>query len=237
MLKCREALQWRVSRHFVSASWIKPANFSCVTGPVLRLSAVLARGPVSVLATGVLELAAYAEQLLAAASGPALPDLVAEERLGLVSGCFLHPGAVAEIVARPDRHVEAALNAEYPAASDFLFEALLFFPVEQVRVLFVLLAAESADGLFCHAAGNDNARVLSSAADLCGADICPLNTAAGREATGHAPEQSFAATCPIPFDVAPIHVPSADPSGAAHRTASRESTWEAAGSSARGSAG
>jgi hypothetical protein len=54
---------------------------------------------------------------------------------------------------------------------------------------------------------------------------------------GRVLEQSHGSTDPIRFAAAPIHGPSADPSGAAHSAAIRESTQEAAGSSARGCAG
>ena len=101
----------------------------------------------------------------------------------------------------------------------------------------LLPAAESAGGRPCHAAGNDNAGCGAYAAAPPGGDTGLLNTAAGRRAAGRAPEQGRAATCPIRFDAAPIHGPSADPSGAAHSTASRGSTRGAAGSSARGHAG
>jgi hypothetical protein len=105
-----------------------------------------------------------------------------------------------------------------------------------VRPLFVYPAAVSAGGLPCHAAGNGNSGCVASAAALPGG-ICLQNTVAGRLEAGRALEQSYDSTGPILFDAAPIHCPSADPSGAAHSTATHESIQEAAGSISPGFAG
>lgn len=224
----------------------------CVPGLVPHLSAALARGPAWAPATflypaifvpglATLVPAAHAVQPLAAASDRGLPGLAPEERfeLGLISERLRHAGAVSASVGQPDLPAGAALNAGYsaPAALDFSSEALPAFPAEQVRALFVLLAAESAGGLPSHAADSGSSCCAASAAVPPDGDTDLQYTAADRQAAARALEQSHASTGPIRLDAAPIHGPSAHPSGAVHSTATRENTLEAAGSSARGYAG
>src|SRR6185369_3811687 len=130
-----------------------------------------------------------------------------------------------------------APDAGYPAAPELSSGALPAFPAGQVRELFVLPAAESAGGPPCRAAGNDNAGRAASAAAPPDGDTCLPNTAAGRQGAGRVPARSRDSTCPTLSDAAPSHGPSALPSGAAHPAATRESTREDSGSSARGYAG
>ena len=174
-----------------------------------------------------------------------MPGLVAEVPFGLalISSQVL-PAFPAEQVRVPVKPLAAASDLMPGLAVEEAFglalissQALPAFPAEQVRALFVLTAAESAGELSCHAAGNGNSGCVASAVAPPGGDTCLLNTAAGRQAAGLALEQSCDSTCPIHFDAAPNYGPSAHPSGAAHSTATRESTQEAAGSSALGYAG
>lgn len=216
----------------------------CGPGLVPHLSSALARGPGRVPATcpcpavlvpalSFLAPAAHAVQPLAAASAPSLPELGAasapslagiaaapappglagEGRFerGLIAECFHHPAALAASVGQPEHPAWGALDAEYPAA-------------------------ESAGGLLRHAADSGSSCCAASAVVPPGEDTDRRYTAADRQAAGRAPEQSRGSTGPIPCDAAPIRGPNADPSGAAHWIASRESTQEAAGSSALGHA-
>ena len=148
----------------------------------------------------------------------------------LTSEILRHPDAATSRADRPNRPAGAILNVHNPGAFDFSSAALPSFPADQVRTLYDQCADQSAVGLPCHEAGNDNAGCAAYAAAPPG-DTCLPNNAAGRWAAERAPEQSGDPTGPILFDAAPIHGPSADPSGAAHSTAIRENTWEVAGSS------
>jgi hypothetical protein len=72
----------------------------------------------------------------AAAAAHELPGLAAEQEVGrgLIAERFRHPGAVAASVFQPERPVDAALDAAYPAALGFSSQAFPAFPAEQVRV-------------------------------------------------------------------------------------------------------
>jgi hypothetical protein len=75
-----------------------------------------------------------------------------------------------------------------------------------------------------------------AAAPLVG-DTDPRNIDAGRQAAGQASGQRAGPICPNRFGDVPNHGPSDHPSVAVHPAATRGSTQEAGGSSARGFAG
>lgn len=127
-----------------------------------------------------------------------VPFAPAVRHLAAASGhSFLFPAAVAASVCLPD----------VPVALGLSFAGLSVFPAEQARVFFALTAVESARGLPSPAAGNGIAGYGLLVVAPPG-DISHPNTAAGRQVTVHALEQSSAATGPIPFDAAPILGPS-----------------------------
>jgi len=215
---------------------VPPYPALCVPGLAHLAPAALVVVPVAPAALAVVPLAAVVEPqaaaselFAAAAEPPAVEEGCGFERVH-------HLVAVVAYVDQPERPAAVALDVWAPVVFDFSPEALPVFPAEQVRPLFVYPAAVSAGGLPCHAAGNGNSGCVASAAALPGG-ICLQNTVAGRLEAGHALEQSYDSTGPILFDAAPIHCPSADPSGAAHSTATHESIQEAADSSSRVYAG
>jgi hypothetical protein len=168
---------------------------------------------------------------------PELPEaaVVKQDNPGLISGTSLPPG-VAVGGGQPGHPAESVQSGGNRAAPDPSSSDLPVSPAGQVQAL-RRWSADSADGLPCHAADNGNAGCAATAAAPPGGDTGLLNTAAGKQAAGRAPEQSRASTGPIRFDAAPIRGPSADPSGAVHSAATRENTREVAGSSAQGYAG
>src|ERR1700694_5050980 len=117
----------------------------------------------------------------------------------------------------------AAWNRVGPAVGDFFPVGLPAFPAEKARAHFALAAPDSAAALRRLAAGNGNSGLEAPAAAP-RADIESLNIAAGRQAAGPAEVQSCDSSCPIRFDAAPMHRPSAHPSAAARPNATREST-------------
>jgi hypothetical protein len=157
-----------------------------------------------------------------------VPDLV------VASG----PAELVRVAASGPEVTVRAVGAAFdvPAALDFSSADLPVFPAVQLRVFHVPTAAESVRGLPCHAAGNGNSGCAACSAVPLGG-TCRLNTGAGRRAAGRVTELNLDSTGPIRLYAVPIHGPSADPSGAAHWTAIRENTPEAAGSSSRGPAG
>jgi len=146
-------------------------------------------------------------------------------------------GMAAVTVSQPDRLADvAALNAGCLVAVNFSPEAHPCPPAWLMQVLHISAADYSVHGRHCFVADNGSARYAVRAAAPPG-DTGPRKTAAGKQEAGRELEQSCVSTYPIRFDDAPIQGPSADPSGAAHSASTRESTAEAAGSSARGLAG
>ena len=152
-------------------------------------------------------------------------DHVAASVVAVVAVVSDHSAAFVVAVAS-DRSVASV--ADHAVASDHSVAA------EQLRALFVL-SAEDAGGPPYHAAGNGNSGYATIAAAPRGDSGLP-NTDAGRQATVRVREPNRASSYPNLYAVAPIHAPNVPPSGAAHSTATPESTSEAAGSSVRGCA-
>jgi hypothetical protein len=149
------------------------------------------------------------------------------ERPGLASERFRLPFAATVSAGRPVFPAEV-LPAEL-APSVFPAEV---FPAE--LALFALPAPDTVAALRGLAAGNGNSAFESPAAAPLAGDIYPLNTAAGRQATGQGQVQRCGSICPNRFYAVPNYCPSDHPNVAAHQTAIRRSMQGAGGSSAQG---
>ena len=166
--------------------------------------------------------AVHSGQTLAAASVPVLLGLAAEEVCGPgLNSERAHPlVAVAVSVDQPDYPAGEELNAAAPPVGYFSSEVLPAFPEEKMQAFYGLPAGYTAAGLPCHEVDNGNSRCATHAAALAG-DTGLQNTVAGILAAGHESGQNHASTGSNHFAAAPSRGPSADPSGAAHSTATR----------------
>ena len=143
-------------------------------------------------------------------------------------------------------HLAAVVqNVAYPAAWSLSLQALPvflveFFPAGGFSAELALLALPALDSVFVlwdHAAGNGSSAGADPAAALPVGDTDPLNIAAGRQAAGQAVARNGDPIYPSHFYVVPNRAPNDSPSVAVHLSATRRSTREADGNSARGFAG
>ena len=169
---------------------------------------------------------------------PCLADDPVAARLMAASASF-DPGPAVLSVRGPSGSAPACERLRPPGTADSRAARARYLAVRAglTQAPFGVPAPDSVGAPQGHAAGIGSSGCAAPAAAPLRGDSDPPNTVVDTQAAGQARERNGDSTGPSRCDAAPNHCPSARPSAAAHRSATRESTEAEPGSSAQGFAG